>query len=138
MQTHTYIIERISGCKHAKHKIYSRYIGFIDSLLKSNKPFLRSLFKLVFKDARSSTGSNIKTILQETGELIVPGNTSKGILSNFSVYKTPTDQEWRIPLLVSLIEIRNSNWTVTFDEEDAKKELDKDTIEQLIQSVCIL
>ena len=138
MQTHTYLIERISGCKHAKQKIFSRYISFMNSLLKSNKYFLRSLFKLVSKDARSFTGSNLKTILKETGELIVPGNTSKGILSNFTAYETPTDQEWRIPLLVSLLEIRNSNWIVTFDEEDAKNELDKDDIEKLIQSVCIL
>ena len=132
------LTESISGCKHVNQKIFSRYIGFINSLFNSKKMILSSLLKIVYKDSRSSTGSNIKTILQQTGTLVIPGSTHKGVLNVFVVYKTPPNQEWRFPLLVSLLELRESNWTVTFDEEEETSLLEKDAIDQLIDSVCIL
>ena len=104
----------------------------------SKKMILSSLLKMVYKDCRSSTGSNIRTILQQTGTLVIPGITHKGVLNDFVVYKTPPNQEWRFPLLVSLLELRESNWTVTFDEEEESTLFQKDAIDQLIDSVCKL
>ena len=44
-------------------------------------------------------------------------------------------EEWRLPLLVSLLEIRDSNWAVNFDEEVGG--FKEDEITNLISTVCV-
>ena len=51
------------------------------------------------------------------------------------VHKTPAGEEWRLPFLVSLIEIRDSKWEINFDEEAGG--LKEDEITNLISTVCV-
>ena len=134
--THCYIVERLSGIKHAKHMIFSRYIKFLDSLVKNRRKSIVSLVKIVSNVANSVTGSNIRHILNETGTLIVPGKTMKFALNNYEVYSVPSKEEWRIPLLSSLIEMKEKRWIVQFDEEDDGT-LNDDAINLMIERACI-
>ena len=138
IETHKYIIERISGCNHAKHKLFSRYIKFTYSLGKSNKVVLRHLFGLIHRDVRSVTGANLRYISGETNRAIIEGNTKRVDLSDYKVYKMPAGEEWRIPLLLSLMQLRDENWIVTFDEEDTESNLETDAITTMINNVCTL
>ena len=72
-----------------------------------------SLLVSVKSSCLSLTDSNLRRVLLDTGIKIEPGSC----LNNYRVYKTPLDQEWRIGLLKSLIEIRDNQWSVDFDEE---------------------
>ena len=94
-----------------------------------------SLLKSVERTCRSVTGANLRKILLDTGVHINPGETKGFVLNNYRVYKIPIDQEWRIPLLISLLRIRDSNWEINFDDEAGQ--MKEDDISTLISSVCI-
>ena len=63
-------------------------------------------------DVRSQVGGNLRTILIQTGVLVVPGRTRPADLNNYRVYTVPEGEEYRIPLLHSLIDIREDNWSI--------------------------
>ena len=90
-----------------------------------------ALLKTVSRNTNSVTGSNIRCILNQTGTLIIPGKTSQSSLSDYNVYKIPNGEEWRVPLLKSLIEIREKRWEVQFSEE-GDDTLNDDAIKLLI------
>ena len=50
----------------------------------------------------------------------------------------PAVEEWRIPLLLSLMQLRDEKWVVTFDEEDTESNLETDAITTVINNVCTL
>ena len=88
LQTHSWIVERLSNDKHAKQMIYKRYIKFIESLHKNKRPSLQYLVKLVQRDQRSVTASNLQNIFSDTGVFVIPGNTKPFALNDCQVYKT--------------------------------------------------
>ena len=135
IQTHNWIVERISGDKHAKQLIFKRYIKFIESLEKNKRPSLQFLLKLVQRDQRCTTGSNLRHIYDETEIFIVPGKTIPALLDTYQVYKTPVDEDWKIPLIISLMSIRDSEWVLNFDENDPQPILQND-IERTLERLC--
>ena len=135
VNTHNYIVEQISGGKNAKKLIFSRYINFVNSLENSKRPALLALLKLAKTDVRSVVGSNLRTILLETDKVVIPGYTKSYTLQDYTVYRVPESEEWRIPLLTSLIEMREERWCVKFDEED--DDLSVDAIKMMIDRACI-
>ena len=72
----------------------------------------------------------------DTNKLVIPGVTKKIALHDFNVYDTPKGEEWRIPLLFSLLEMREERWTVQFDEEPDDT-LPNDAIKTIIERVCV-
>ena len=85
---------------------------------------------------RSLTGENLRVILLDTDTdvLVVPGVTRGHVLADYRVHKTPEGQEWKVPLLVSLLQIRDDTWSVHFDEETGQ--FSDDEISELINNVC--
>ena len=136
MATHCWIVEQLSGT-HAKKLMYSRYITFIENLSSCEKPQVKALLELVKDDQRFTTGSNIRDILIETGIRISHKNTNKAQLQNFIVYKAPEEAKWKIPLLESLIEIRDHRWQVLFNEEENEQRMSEDNVTLMIDQLCI-
>ena len=66
----------------------------------------------------------------------MPGKTKKNALNNYEVYSVPSGEEWRIPLISSLIEMKEKRWVVQFDEEDDGT-LNDDAIDMMIERACI-
>ena len=116
--THSFIVEELSGGKHAKQMMYSRYMKFMNSLSKNKRKSLQFLQNVVKNDVNSVTGSNLRKILLDTGHSIIPGVTKKMSLDNYKVYKIPEEEQWRIPLIESLLEVKAGNWAIEFDEEE--------------------
>ena len=83
----------------------------------------------VYKDRRTSTGSNLRKILLDSGAYIIPGQTSPSQLSNFQVYETPLGDDWKLTLLTSLIFIRDQQWEIKFSDED--ESLNEDMIDTI-------
>ena len=57
------------------------------------------------------------------------------VLQNYRVYETPEGHEWKLPLLTSLLEIRDDRWGLQFDEETGQ--LGEDEVTHMINNVCI-
>ena len=134
---HCWITEEISGGRHAKQQIYSRYIKFVNTLANNSRECVRSLFRYVIDDVRSQVGSNLRKIFIDSGLLIVPGQTMPSALSNYTVYPAPEGEEYRIPLIQSLREILCDNWTIIFNEEDGDVEqMEANEIQMMIDELC--
>ena len=114
---HNFLVEEITGGRHARQMIYKRFISFLSSVATNRRKALSSLLSSVKSSCLSLTGSNLRRVLLDTGIKIEPGFTTGSCLNNYRVYETPLDQEWKIGLLKSLIEIRDNQWSVDFDEE---------------------
>ena len=136
MATHCWIVEQLSGL-HAKKLMYSKYVTFIENLSSCEKPQVRALLEIVKTDQRYTTGSNIRDILMETGIQISPRNTDKTKLQSFTVYDIPDEAKWKIPLLKSLIEIRDQRWEILFNEEENELRISNDNVTAMIDQLCI-
>ncbi len=132
--THCWIVEEISGGNHARQMIFSRYINFIGSLANNKRPSTRALFRTVSSSVRSVTGSNIRRILLETNVPIIAGTTRGYAIKAHRVYTVPSASKWKIPLLTSLLEVRSSQWEVTFDE--LGESLEPNEIQYMIDDIC--
>ena len=71
----------------------------------------------------------------DTGVKVFPKVTKGFALHDYLVYKVPTGQDWRLPLLVSLLEIKDDQWVIEFDEETDK--FSEDEVTSLVNNVCI-
>ena len=65
---------------------------------------------------------------------MIPGRTRTDLLRKYKVYPVPEGHEWKLPLLISLLEIRSENFEVFFDEE-GEEELDGNDIELMIAEI---
>ena len=111
-----------------------RYVKFLDSLVKSERPALKVLLSLSYKDVRTTTGANLRHIQNQTGLYVIPGITKASIMNEKFVYEIPEGEEWKVGLISSLIQIRNDKWSILFDEE--QEELSNDDITFMLDNVC--
>ena len=74
-------------------------------------------------------------ILLDTNVTVVPGVTRAHDLSGYRVHETPVEENWRLGLLVSLLEVRDARWSVMFDKEDGQRIEDETTTILFIFSV---
>ena len=114
--------------------IFARYINFIGALANNKRASIRALFRTVSTSVQSVTGSNIRCILLESNVPIYPGISKSTILRDHKIYTMPAEDHWKIPLLKSLIELRNNQWEVLFDEEEHS--FRGDEIQLMIDDVC--
>ena len=129
--THCWVIEEITG-KSLQMMLLKRFLKFTSSILKTNKPFIKFLLRAVSTDVRSNTGSNLRTILLKTGVQAVPGITLPSALKTNRLHEVPGGEEWKVPLLNSLLQIRSGNFKLEFDEEEDSTEL----VDGILLDVC--
>ena len=133
--SNNFLVEEISGGKNAKQMIYKRYIKFLSSVAKNRRESLVALLNSAVTTVRSLTGGNLRKVLLDSDVRITPGVTKGQVLSDYRVYETPAGQEWRAPLVLSPIEVRNQNWVVQFEEETGILQEDEATL--IINDVCV-
>ena len=104
--THRYLIEPISKMEHLKCAIQKRHITFTDKLRTSPKMVVRIINQIVSKDCRSTTGENIRRISLSCSTDPVKGPTRDDI-SEKGFEAVPAGEEWRIPLINELIDMRD-------------------------------
>ena len=138
LNSHCWLVEELSGAHHAKKLIYKKYIGFLNNLKKNKRKSVNFLLSYVIDNVQSFTGRNIRKILMDTDTKIVPGVTKKVQLQNYQVHATPESEQWRLPLLESLLAIKNDEWEVLFceEEDDITQTIEENDIEAFIYEVC--
>ena len=131
-ETHCWLVEELSGGKHFLQMIYSRFMKYIKVIKNNKRSFLRSMYEIVANDVKTLTGANIRKILLDTN--LDPRYASRHQLAKWRVYQ-PEDT-WSVPLLVSLLELKDDNWEVNFDMEEEMETLSDDEIDFMIEAVC--
>ena len=64
-------------------------------------------------------------------------STPTGQFRNCRIYATPEGEEWRLPLLQSLLEVRSENWDILFNEEEEEQDnFDGNDISAMIEETC--
>ena len=135
--SHCWLVEELSGGNHAQIVIYKRFVKFLQSIMSSKRQSLKFLLNSVCDDVRSLTGGNLRKIKTVTGISVMPGTTSPGQFGNCRVYEAPEGDEWKLPLLHSLLEVRSDNWEILFcEEEERNNDLEEDDISAMILEVC--
>ena len=129
-ETHCWIVEELSGGKHFLQMIYSRFIKYLTVIKNNKRNFLRTMYSIVANDVKTLTGANIRSILLDTN--LDPRCTARHQFTNWRVYQ-PADT-WSVPLLVSLLELRNDTWEVNFDAEE--ETMGVDDIDFMLEAVC--
>ena len=119
-----------------KIMIYSRYIKFLRNIcIKSDRPNLVALLNLVKDDVRSQTGGNLRKIFMDTKVRVVPGVTHPSALTGIKAYTVEEDELWRLDLLQCLLQVKEDQFEIRFDEE-GEVTFDEDDISDMIHEVC--
>ena len=74
-----WVLEEITG-SNLKVMLFSRFVKFVNAIIKSKKPALRFLLSVSISDVRSLTGSNLRSILLNTGVEVKPGVTKATVV----------------------------------------------------------
>ena len=125
--THTRFLESLTSVPHLESTLMSRYIGFIDNLMKSKK----SLLKLIFTcstDLSSLTGQNVAYLLSKYKKTSLKELTlEKYLIRKIRVYPLQMEESWKINLIEEISLMKLSLLEVEFD---------MDNIEEILEHIC--
>ena len=125
--THRYWIEAVSDCPHPKTFLSSRYVKFAMSLTSCRKSSVRFLSSLCQEDNRTLLGRTLGKIATECG--VEPSGLSPTTVKrSLGYFPVPDDQQWRVPLLLELLDVRSKKSTI--------ENLTSDQILSIIDSIC--
>ena len=130
--THCWIVEELSDGRHFKQMVFSRFTKYLELLATNKKPFIRCLYDLVSNDVSTLTGSNIRKLFLTTK--IDPRYFAKNALKNWRVYEAADG--WTMPLIKSLLWLKEEEWEVIFNDEDNLDSLKVEDIDFMIDSLC--
>ena len=119
LQTHRYLIEPLGGT-HLKMMLYTRFENFIDSIKNGKKLAAKYLLELIKDNTETITGRNIKTINNDT--------------KNLEFEPCPVKEKWRINQIKELVEVKQKNLFVVFDDGE---ELSEENIDDMLDYIAI-
>ena len=132
--TRSYLVQQVldSGLTSAKVDILSRYSGFFQGLRKSPSYEVSVMASLAGRDLGSVTGRNLKLIgdLAELDPWVVSSARLKEQLVSKLLVDVPPADQWRVPYLSSLLEMRH-RYYYQGDSDSASE------VSELINSLCI-
>ena len=114
------MIEPISEVPHIKSIIIKRFLSFINQIENCPKKIVSNLLRLIKRDVNSTTGANLKQIMQ----LCNKKNIDDLLVSDADLIKyhpIPENQKWRVPIMKDIIEARMNNSVIerfSFNELD--------------------
>lgn len=106
--TFTYLVEDYFAGRETslRNQVISRYPGFLQSLLQSPCPEVRVLCRVAAADPDSTTRANINYLQEMTG--YSPRHYSSTVIkAAIPCAVVPSEQQWRLGLLSSLLSLRS-------------------------------
>ena len=113
----------------------ARFVKFVNAIKKSTKPAIKYLLSVSASDVRSLTGSNMRSILRNTGVQVMPGVTHAAMVKKKPLFKPPEEQMWKIPLLHSLLAVKAEEFEICFDDDDEEVE-EHDVANDILLNIC--
>ena len=114
--THKWILEEITG-SNLKVMLFARFVKFVNAIKKSRKPALKFLLSVSAADVTSLTGSNLRSIVRNTGVQVIPGVTHAAAVKKQTLNKIPEEDKWKVPLIHSLLTVKAEEFEIIFDDE---------------------
>ena len=100
---------------------------FVKSLTTSNKCAVRYLSALCQDDRRTLLGRTLCKIGLDCG--VAPSDLSANLVkSSLQYFPVPDDQQWRVPLLLELLDARSDKMTI--------ENLTSNQISDIIDNIC--
>ena len=127
--THRYLIEPVSQCLHPKVMIASRYVTFHKSLVNSKKFPVRFLARLNEMDYRTVLGRTLNSIADQCGVQGLECLSATQVKKKCSYFLVPEAEQWRLPILQELLEIRSGNLLT--------ENLNKNEVDVMIENICV-
>ena len=125
--THRYFIEIMSNCLHPQVLLCSRFFKFTTTLQNCNKPPVRLLANLYKDDLRTVYGQNLNSI-SKMCDTSITELTPHLIKTEMQYCNVPQAENWRIPLLMELLDIR--------DEKSNLEGFSKQEVYDMLNFVC--
>ena len=126
--THNYFVEHLlaKDWVSVREKILVQYVKFLQRLSRSVSAEVRILQNIVKADVRSVTGKNCLKLSQEFS--LDPSRDSASLFHGaYKLYGLPEQDDWRIPLLNTLL---NQRYEMSACGEDLE------IVSGLIESLC--
>ena len=124
---HRYLIEPLLERPHLKIQLCTRFVKFVNSNDNCNKPVIRLLSALCKSDNRTTYCNNLFNIANECN-LKIANLSHNDVKTSLSYFPVPLNQEWRIDLLLNIINIKCNN----LDIDD----FDNDELNEILYYVC--
>ena len=105
--THRCFIEPLTGEKHIKRILASRFLGFIENIEKCGKKTVKMLMETAKQDVRSVTGSNFRNIMLLVGKTSIT-TVKKDDADKIKYFPIEEDDCWKVDAIKELIDVKNS------------------------------
>ena len=120
--THRCLIEPLTGEKHVKVVLISRYLGFMEKIACSEKKAVKMLMETAKKDVRTITGHNYRNIMLLVGKTTVDAVT-KADADKIEYFPIDEADKWKINAIKEIIEVKNSNLKIANFELEELEEI---------------
>ena len=124
--SHRIFIEPLGGV-HAKTMLFTRFLKFIQSIMKGKKAAHIYLLELIKNNTQTVTGRNIRLILNETRKVNIEKVTVDDLRQCIKLRMLPEEEEWKVVYIKELTNINQSKLTLCSENgEDffSRKEID--------------
>ena len=147
LSTHRNLLEPLSGV-HAETMIFSRYVGFIQSLRKSSKVAVKFLVEQIHQDTRTITGRNIRYILNKTNGTDIFSMNRQNLKHEHKFASLQPEDEWRIQFIKELTNLKVGSLQLSSTDHDDDYEAEaqeddddpdnftREEIEAILSYVC--
>ena len=109
--THKNLIEAITDTSHIKSILIQRFLSFIDQIKNCPKPIVNNVLSVKKHDARSTTGSNLRNIMQlcqkESINELKPSDSKM-----IRYHPIPEEEKWKVQYIKEIIEVRTGNMSI--------------------------
>ena len=103
--THRYFIQPVSGKKHLKNILLSRFLSFLVQIKKTCKKLPGYLLDMIKQDVRSTTGANLRNIMRLVGKDKIEDVEKKDV-EEVVYAKVKPEDEWKINMVQEIIELK--------------------------------
>ena len=115
--------------------LISRFINFMQNLIKSSKKAVHIMLYKVFKDVSTITGKNIRFIEELTGNKIDLLKTSIRRLKKSTKFCIPDSHEkWRVNLIKEISNIKQN--LLVLENDSSNSSLSTDELNEILNFTC--
>ena len=104
----------------------SRYVKFLEAMKSCSKGSVRYLESLVHDDRRTLTGKTLTRMANDCD--VERGSLDAKTAKRMVFWKVPEEEQWRIPLLKELLDVRNGAGSIPGIEHEE--------VDMMINNIC--
>ena len=120
--THRKLLEPLTGAAHLRRILVQRYMNFIRNIQNSNKKSLRNLLSLVMNDVRTTTGSNLRTIMQWSENRSIEEILEKKV--DIEYHAIEAQEAWKVEMIKEIVDAKEGYTDLSLDSEQMTQILD--------------